>query len=106
MFSLNDVEDDAVLVISYVGYQTQEVEVDGREVINITLTSDAQMLDEVVVTALGLERSEKSLGYSVGNVSGEDANRGNQENVLNGVAGKGAGGTINTTGGRGGQGQM
>src|SRR5690625_7679309 len=88
MFSLNDVEDDAVLVISYVGYQTQEVEVDGREVINITLTSDAQMLDEVVVTALGLERSEKSLGYYVGNVSGEDAKRGKQENDLNGIAGK------------------
>src|SRR5690625_7156823 len=64
------------------------------------------MLDEVVVTALGLERSEKSLGYSVGNVRGEDANRGNQENVLNGLAGKIPGVTINSTRGAGSSGNM
>lgn len=101
MYSLEDVDDDAVLVVSYVGYQTQEVPVDGRSVVNITLSSDAEMLDEVVVTALGLKRSEKSLGYSVGNVSGEDVNRGNQENVLNGLAGKIPGVSISSTGGTG-----
>src|SRR5690625_464194 len=58
-FTLEDVDENAILVISYVGYQTQEISVDGKSKLEIILTSDSQMLDEVVVTALGI-RDRKS----------------------------------------------
>ena len=92
---------DAVLVFSYVGYETQEVAVEGRSIINIELNESYEILDEVVVTALGIKREEKSLGYSVGKVSGEELTRVAQENVLNSMAGKVSGVAINSTGGTG-----
>lgn len=71
-FALGDIDEQATLVISYIGYQTREIEVDGKSSLEIVMISDSQMLDEVVVTALGIKREEKSLGYSVQNVSGDD----------------------------------
>lgn len=92
---------DAVLVFSFVGFETQEVPVQGRTVIDIVMQESAQALDEVVVTALGIQREERSLGFSVGQVDGEELTRVAQENVLNSMAGKVAGVTINSTGGPG-----
>lgn len=58
-FTLNDIDENAVLVVSYVGYQTQEVLVSGKSTIHITLVSDAQLLDELVVISYGTStRSE------------------------------------------------
>ena len=65
------------------------------------LQPSVESLSEVVVTALGIKREEKSLGYSVGKVDGDDLTRVAQENVLNGLAGKLPGVTINSTGGTG-----
>ena len=90
-FTLEDIDENAILVISYVGYQTQEVQVRGNSRMNITMMADAQMLDEVVVTALGISREKKSLGYSVGEVSGDQMNRVPQENAVNALTGKVAG---------------
>src|SRR5690606_38197961 len=59
------------LVISYVGHLSQEVAVNGRTSLSVTLAEDAQALGEVVVTALGIERTAKSLGYSTVQVDGE-----------------------------------
>ncbi len=59
---------DAVLVFSFIGYKTEEVTVGNQRVINLTMTESIEALDEVVVTALGITRREKSLGYSVGKV--------------------------------------
>lgn len=99
MYTLNDVDDDATLVISYIGYEKQEVEVNGRSTINVTLTSSSQTLDQVVVTALGVSREKKSLGYAVEEVDGAKLNEVVQENVLNGLSGRVSGVTINSTGG-------
>ena len=55
----------ATLVFSFVGYTTQEINVGASNTINITMTEDAEALEEVVVTALGIKRNERSLGYSV-----------------------------------------
>src|SRR5690606_5916730 len=71
-FSLNVANASAILVISSVGYATQEVAVGGRNQVSITLQSNAQELEGVVVTALGITREKRSLGYSVGQVKGED----------------------------------
>lgn len=92
---------DAILVFSYVGYETQEVAVEGRSVINIELKESIETLDEVIVTALGITREEKSLGFSIGKVDGTDITRIAQENVLNSLAAKVPGVTINSTGGAG-----
>ena len=55
---------NGVLVVSNMGYKTQSVEVNGMTVVNITLEPDAEYLDEVVVTAQGLTRKQKAIGYS------------------------------------------
>lgn len=91
-------DNQSVLVFSFVGMETQEVNVNGRSVVDVTLNSTSIGMDEVVVTALGISREKKSLGYSVGEVSGEDLQRVAQDNVLNSLSGKVPGMTINQTG--------
>ncbi len=90
-----------VLIFSYIGYQTQEVTVGSQTRIDVKLSQSAIIANEVVVTALGLTREEKSLGFSVERLEGDELRRVTQENVLNGLAGKVAGVTINSTGGTG-----
>ncbi len=80
-----------VLQISFIGYELQEITVGSQSVINASLSSDARVLQEVVVTALGIQRSEKSLGYAVTNVSGEELSQSKETNVVNALAGKVAG---------------
>lgn len=92
---------NATLVFSFIGFQKQEVAIRGRNLINIEMEESIEALEEIVVTALGIKREEKSLGYSVGRVSGEDLTRVAQENVLSSMAGKVSGVTISSTGGAG-----
>lgn len=99
-YTINTPE-DATLVFSFVGFRTQEIDVQGRNVINVSMEESIEALEEVVVTALGIKREEKSLGFSVGRVSGEELTRVAQENILNSMAGKVAGVTISSTGGAG-----
>jgi TonB-linked SusC/RagA family outer membrane protein len=100
-YSIEVNNDNAVLVFSFVGYKSQEISAGNKSVINVTLEPETGSLQEVVVTALGIKREEKSLGYSVGKVNGKDLSRTAQENVLNGLAGKVPGVTISSTGGTG-----
>ncbi len=90
-----------VLSFSSIGFDAQEIKVGNRNVVDVVMTSSTQELNEVVVTALGIKREEKSLGYSVGKVAGKDLNRVITENVLNGLSGKLAGVSINATGATG-----
>lgn len=103
LFTLN-ANQNAILVISSIGYQSQEIAVDGRKTINVTLTSSDQEIDEVVVTALGIQRTERSLGYAAQKVSAETLTANKQNNVVNALQGKVAGVTISSTGGAPGQG--
>ena len=77
------------LQISYIGMQTQEVVI--KPNLKVVLKSDSQKLDEVVVTAMGIKRSEKSLGYSVTSVKGDEITKARESNVLNSLSGKIAG---------------
>ena len=86
-----EVEDDAVLVFSSLGFETQEQAVNGRNLINVAMLEDLEGLDEVVVTALGISREKKSLGYATQSVDGEDINLTNEQNVLGSLAGRVAG---------------
>ncbi len=96
-----EVPANAVLIFSYVGDTTQEIAVNGRNVINVSMEPDSEALEEVVVTALGIKREEKSLGYSVEKIKAEELTRVVHENVLNSMAGKVSGVAINSTGGTG-----
>ncbi|WP_147372054.1 SusC/RagA family TonB-linked outer membrane protein [Mariniphaga sediminis] len=90
-YSITNVPRDAILVFSFVGMRTQEIEVANRSTVNVTMIEDVIGLEDVVVTALGITREKKSLGYSVGEVSGNELNETPQGNLLNAVAGKAAG---------------
>ena len=91
------------LVFSYVGYQTQEVAVGNRRVVDVTMQDDSKVLGEVVVTAMGIMRKEKSLTYSTQKVKAEDLMKVQDPNVANTLEGKVSGVTITpSAGGAGG----
>ena len=85
-FELN-VKPGATLVISYIGYATKEVKATKGEM-KITMEEDEQVLDEVVVTALGIKRERKALGYGVDEVKGESLTKAKETNVINSLAGR------------------
>lgn len=88
------------LVFSYVGYANMEIPLTGRTLIDVTMEADNVLIDEVVVTALGMKREKKALGYSVQEVEGEALKQSKELNVLNSLSGKVAG--VNITQGGGG----
>jgi TonB-linked SusC/RagA family outer membrane protein len=92
-------DDAALLSFSFIGYVTQEVETGTRTVIDVPLVEDVMSLDEVTVTALGISREKKALGYSVGEVKSDALTRVTQENVLNALSAKVSGAQIQNTGG-------
>lgn len=97
-YTLDVVSPDAVLVFSFVGYATQEVTVGGRTVIDVSMTPDIKALDELVVTALGIERSSRGLGYSTTKVNADELVVNRTPNVMNALQGKIAGVNISSLG--------
>lgn len=92
------VDDGAILVFSYVGFETQEIDVGARTTIDITM-GGAVELQEVVVTAQGIERDVRSLGYATQNVKGDLIAQKAEPNVLNTLQGKVTGVYITQSGG-------
>ena len=90
-FTVVTEQEDAILVFSFVGYLTQEVSTAGRTDLAVSLVTDAQQLSEVVVTALGIERSKKALGYATQEVRGDDITQARETNLVSSLAGKVAG---------------
>lgn len=79
------------LVFSFIGFQTKEENVGNRSIINISLDEDATVLNEVVVTALGVKREKKSLGYALQELKGESIVEAKENNLANALSGKVAG---------------
>ncbi|WP_257657554.1 TonB-dependent receptor [Parapedobacter lycopersici] len=90
-FELTSVPVDAVLVFSYVGFQSQEIPVNSRSEISVVLTGDSRELGEVIVTALGIERENRQLGYSASSVDTDQLTGSRTTNVGNSLVGKVAG---------------
>lgn len=90
------VSSSATLVVSYLGFDTQEVAVNSRKTINIEMSEDSKSLDEVVVTALGIKRDAKALGYAIAEVKSEALTAGRSDNAINALSGKMAGVDIST----------
>lgn len=97
-FTLEAPQDAAVLVVSFIGYHAQEVTVDGKSVINVSLAADTRLLNEVVVTALGISREKRALGYAVQEIKGE-ALQTRPTNALSALSGKVAGLQVVSSGG-------
>ncbi len=90
-YQLNSVPEGSVLVFSLIGYVTQEKALEGQTVINITLLEDTQLLGEVVITALGIRREEKTLGYAATTIRENAVKDAKSNNWVNTLSGKVAG---------------
>ncbi|MDR0422521.1 MAG: SusC/RagA family TonB-linked outer membrane protein [Proteiniphilum sp.] len=99
-YSLSNVPGNATLQFSYVGMTAQSVAVSGRSAVNVVMEADTELLEEVVVTALGIKRQQRSLGYSTTQVGGDEFTLSRDPNLGNALSGKIAGVTVagNATG--------
>jgi len=96
-FVIKDAGENVSLLISYTGYATLEVRVQGEAVVNIQLREEISAMNNVVVTALGIERQSKGLGYSTQRVKGEEFEDTKDLNLANAMIGKVAGLEINAS---------
>ena len=80
-----------ILVFRYLGYKTTNTPVGTSNTINVTLEEGGEVLDEIVVTAFGIKREEKALGYSVQSIKGEAMTEARESNLTNAISGKVAG---------------
>ncbi|MBT8297074.1 MAG: carboxypeptidase-like regulatory domain-containing protein, partial [Maribacter sp.] len=102
-FELNVSSSSATLVFSSLGFATKEVATAGQSRINLSLDEDAEMLGEVVVTALGIKKEAKAIGYATTEVGGEELSTVKLPNAINSLQGKVAGVNVvqNSTGAAG-----
>lgn len=96
-FSVN-ASSDATLVFSFIGFKNQEIKVGNQSIINVSLDEDAQSLEEVVVTALGIKKESKKLGYATTTVNAEQITVNRSPNFVNALQGKIAGVNISAMG--------
>ncbi len=94
-YSIN-VNQGATLVFSFVGYSSQEIVVGTSSIINVTMQEDAESLEEVVVTALGIKREKGSIGSAITSIGSEELNEGAQANIADAIKGKVAGVVISS----------
>ncbi|SFG02619.1 SusC/RagA family TonB-linked outer membrane protein [Pontibacter chinhatensis] len=90
-FQISVPNQESVLLFRFLGYEVQETRVGNQRVFNVRLNPDSKQLGEVVVTALGIAREERSLGYATQEVKGEDLTLTKEQNVLGSLSGKVAG---------------
>ena len=103
-YSINVPAGSDVLIFSFVGLATQEEQIGNRTVVNVTLTTDASQLSEVVVTAIGIEREKKALGYAVTSVDNAQLENRPEQDVARVLQGKVPGVSITSTNGMSGSG--
>ena len=90
-YAINVADDNAVMQFILLGYSIKEVPVEGRTQIDVVLELEAEEFEQVVVTALGMTRAKKALGYAMTEIKGEDIMKSNVVNPINGLQGKVAG---------------
>lgn len=98
-FSLKNVDENAVLIITYVGYEAKEIALNGKTRVDVRLTEVKQALDEVFVGAMGINRSKRTSTYAAQKVKGDDLRASNQSNLVNALQGQIAGAQISSSGG-------
>ena len=103
-FSLTAPSQGGILVFSFIGLATEEVQIGSRSVIDVQMTADIRQLSEVVVTAVGIEREKKALGYAVSDVAGDKLAQKSEPSLIRSLQGKVAGVNIIGAGGAVGEG--
>jgi TonB-linked SusC/RagA family outer membrane protein len=98
-YSIQVSSPDAILEFRFVGMETQIIQVNNTTEINVVLKTSLYKMDEVVVTALGISKETKSLGYSVTSVGSDELGKGGDKNMLNALQGKVAGVNITSSSG-------
>ena len=96
------VPSNSTLVFSSIGYKDQEIALAGQSVLDVVMESDVTQVDEVVVTALGISREKKSLGYATQEVTGDEISTVKSDNFINSLSGKVAGVNVKVNGNMGG----
>lgn len=89
-FTISVPDDVNIIVVSYTGYETQEIDVTGLNSVNVTM-AEGQLLDEIVVTGLGIKKEKKALGYAVSSVGGDQLEQRAESDVARILSGKAAG---------------
>ena len=97
-YSISVPNNNAVIVVSFIGSKTKEVAVAGKSVVNVSLESSVEELKEVVVTALGIKREKKSLGYAVQDVKSDELTKVGSSGLADALQGKVAGLNISDAG--------
>ena len=97
-FSLEMPDGHPILIVSFIGFDNQEVDVTGKQNVSIQMKSDTENLEEVVVTALGIKREKKALGYSVQDVKGDALESSSRLTPIDALSGKVSGLNISTSG--------
>jgi TonB-linked SusC/RagA family outer membrane protein len=97
-YEINAPSNTSILVFSYVGYQSIELSVGNKSLLDVILLPEIKRLEEVMVTALGIKRSAKSLGYATASVSNEQISVNRTANFMNALQGKMAGVNITSMG--------
>ena len=95
---------NGTLVFSAIGMKTVTVPINGRSIINVTMEVDALLLDELVITALGMKKERKALGYAVSDIKSEELMRNKTANPISSLSGKIAGVNITQSSGAAGSG--
>ena len=95
-YTIQTGEQAPVIVVSYMGYQTKEVPSQGRTIVNVRMEENEEQLSEVIVTALGIKREKKMLGYAVQDLKSEQLNLTGDPSVTSALSGKIAGVEMNT----------
>ncbi len=95
-YQLNILSTDQYLMFSFIGYKITEVAIGSQTIVDIKLSADNQVLNEIVVTSLGIQRQSKELGYSVATIKTEEINQAKALNAATALSGKVAGLQINT----------
>jgi TonB-linked SusC/RagA family outer membrane protein len=98
-FSISAPSNSTALEFTYIGYATKEVALGSGNVYNVALAVDSKQLSEVVVTALGVSKSERSIGYSVSKVSGDELVKSGEQNIIQALAAKATGVQITSSSG-------
>ena len=100
-YALSVPDESAIVTFSSIGFATGEEKAGNRSVLNVTMLADVRALSEVVVTAFGVKKEVKSLGYGVQEIKGQQLTEARATNVINGLSGKIAGLRVSSNGGPG-----
>jgi len=98
-YQMNTQNNNAILVISFIGYKTTEIPIGNQSVINVTLSEDAESLDEIVITALGFKENRDKIASTYSKIEADKLMQAAENKIIDGMAGKAAGVSISATSG-------